>query len=209
MLLTKSGHHLTLTLGYGDSGDGTGVALFDECANLFDAHLIEVNHGGPDFGSVVHPTRFKQMAMVANRLWQAIPTRTDYVLILESDLIWRPSILGCLLNNIVGIRSIQSNGSAHTLLAPLIIDSDGLFYDTWAFRKNGVNFQKYEPYYPDISYERYLWDMDSVGSCIILNYELARQLTIPEEDVLVGFCRKARELGARIVVDTHLAVMHL
>ena len=54
---------LNLVLGYGDSTDGTGEILFEAAADSIGAHLLDVSHGGPHFGSIEHPQRFRQLAL--------------------------------------------------------------------------------------------------------------------------------------------------
>lgn len=159
------------------------------------------------FGSVVHPQRFKQLAFVANRLWVNIPTDSDYVLVVESDLIWSASTLTSLLNDVEAIRFFGSGGSGGNILAPLVIGPDDLFYDVWAFRVDGRNFTKEWPYHSNLKNYPIL-EIDSVGSCALMDYKLARKLTWPEEDLFVGLCRQARELGAMVIVDSKLRVYH-
>src|SRR5688572_2826374 len=79
LALNKAGHNLNLILGYGDSHDGTGEMLFEECVYRFSARLVDVSHGGLHYGSVVHPERFKQLAFVGNALWKHIPQDADIV----------------------------------------------------------------------------------------------------------------------------------
>lgn len=203
--LSRSDHTLRLVLGYGDSQDGTGAVLFEECAHRFNAHLIDCSHQGPEFGSVVHPTRFKQLAFVANKLWRNLPKDIDYVLVVESDLIWTASTLSSLLNSAEAIRSIDIPQRSHLLLAPQIKGPDGLFYDTWAFRTGGKSFTKFPVH--TVVVEPYL-EMDSVGSCVLMDYGIAQQLSWPEADLFVGLCRMAREKGATILMDGSLVVNH-
>lgn len=203
--LQRSGHNLKLILGYGDSNDGTGKALLDETAYRFDADLFDVSHGGPEFGSVVHPVRFRQLAGAINQLWRKIPADTNYVYVVESDLIWRASTLSSLLNDAEAIRKGFSDPIKGIIVAPQIKGSDGLFYDTWAFRENGKQFTKHPVM--RITYESFL-ELDSVGSCACLDYGLAKEIYWPEEDVFVGLCRMAKEKGARIFMDGSLIVEH-
>jgi hypothetical protein len=206
-LLSGQGDSLSLILGHGDSSDNTAAAIFDECANCFDAHIVDVSHGGSEFGSIVHPVRFRQLAFVANKLWSYLPKDADYVGIVESDLVWSAETLQSLLNGIKATHSRFSVSQVQSIYAPLILDFEGYFYDVWAFRKDGVQFDQIPPFAVLDNGVRY-HEVDSVGSCFFLDAGLAYQLTWPPEDVVVGFCRKARELGARIFVDTELQVRH-
>ncbi len=196
-LLYSKGHALSLVLAYGDSNDCTGEILLEECSWRFYANLIEVNHGGPVFGSVVDRTRFVQLAKVANALRCNIPEDTDVVGFVESDLIWEPETL---LNLIEGLGE-------HQIIAPMVYDQEWGFYDTWAYRCNGERFQKDAPYHSELK-KRNLIEMDSVGSVLFMHADLARTIEFPERNVVVGFCRQARNKGAHIYLDSTLEVRH-
>lgn len=206
--LAERDDRLSLVLGYGDSSDGTGGSLYDECHHRFDTKLIEVNHGGPHFGSIVHEQRFKQLAKVWNRIWREIPEDADYVAFIESDLIWRAQKFIDLFEFIQGLRSIRSDTNAPTLVAPLVLHLDERFYDTWAFRYNGVQFKNDPPYHKGLEGLGSYTEMNSVGSFILMDGNIARKLSFPEEDVIVGLCRQARLLGARIFLDKLTKVYH-
>lgn len=207
-LLIARGDILHLVLGYGDSGDGTGAALYDETVNRFDTLLLDVSHGGRVYESIVSKRRFKQLAKIANTLWGALPKDNDKVLYVESDLIWRGDTLLSLLDAQGRLQDVSMYMNATTLLAPMIMASNGLFYDVWAFRMSGHHFTAEIPYAPAHWISARYWEVDSVGSCFVLDYALAKQLTWPEEDVVVGLCRQVRELGANILVDSKLEVYH-
>lgn len=201
--LEIKGDTLSLLLGHGDSADGTGVALVDECAGRFDANIIDVSHGGPHFGSIVHPERFRQLAFVYNSLWEKIPESTDVVGLVESDLIWRADQLMLLIDKM----------EYDVVLSPLVLHLDERFYDTYAFRMDGINFKNEKPYHPnliqpEVSSRRY-YLMDSVGSVVFMKYSLAKQLTWPEEDVVVGLCRQiTQKSSSYISLDSFAKVYH-
>lgn len=197
---------LSLVLGYGDSSDGTDIQLTAEYVPGFDVELVDVAHGGPHFGSIVHPQRFKQLAYVGNKLWKEIPKDADVVALIESDLIWRAQTFIDLLELFVALEGIHEQ--TPILLSPMVMHLDERFYDTWAFRYNGVNFRNEKPYHK-ILLERWSYlEMSSVGSFILMDSEIAKQLCFPEEDVVVGFCKQARLLGARIFLDKLTKVYH-
>lgn len=202
-LLYASGHPLTLVLGYGDSTDCTGERLHEECSHRFDGRLVEVSHGGLSYGSIVHQERFKQLAFVGNRLWSHIPEDASIVGLVESDLIWSAHDL---FNLICMTRQAVLNQKS-MILAPMIMHLDKRFYDIWAFRMDGMNFQNEKPYHAGLSERRY-YDMDSVGSVLFGDGNLMRSLSFPEGDVVVGFCKEAKERGAKIVLDSHTEVYH-
>lgn len=200
-LLSRAGDTLRLVLGYGDSTDKTHEALFEECLHRFNCSLIDVSHGGPIYGSVPDLERFKQLAFIGNKLWSHLPTDSNIVGLVESDLIWQGHVLQSLLNAVEG-------HSAPCIMSPMVIHQSGVFYDTWAFRRGLRNFTAHYPYHPALLEDiRYL-EMDSVGSVVFLPYSLAVKLHWPEKDVVVGFCKQAEAKGASIILDTELKVYH-
>lgn len=202
-ILEDRGHTLHLTLGYGDSRDKTDEILFDECLRYskFDCSLVDVKHGGRNYGSVVHPVRFKQLSYIANKLWDAMPRDAGIVGLVESDLIWQAESLASLL------AYVEGQGEA-LILSPVVLHLNNFFYDSWAFCSSSQNFKGRYPYHPNfLASERYM-KMDSVGSVVIMQGELGRILRWPEEDVVVGLCRSATELGATILMDKETKVYH-
>lgn len=195
-LLTQRSDSLHLLLGYGDSTDGTGVALFDECANRFDAHLIDVSHGGRVYGSIEHPQRFRLLAQVGNRLLEHVPPNADVVGIVESDLIWdAPTLLG-LIDHLAHVPAV----------APMVMDGERSFYDIYAFRKNGKHFTKYPPYCEWLGSD--LVQLDSAGSVLFVQAHYARKARLTDERVIVGYCEQIREQGGSIWCDPTLSVAH-
>lgn len=192
--------------GYGDSTDETCDLLHHLSPKSTD--LLDVSHGGAHYGSIVHPTRFKQLAYVGNRLWERIPLDADYVLHIESDLIWRVQDLSCLLKHAERLHGVFSNPLARCIIAPRIMHTDGRFYDTWAFRKDGVGFKNEPPFHSSLLDDENFIELDSVGSCFVLKADLARHLNWPEKDVVVGLCKQARDMGTRIFLDKFVEVYH-
>lgn len=207
-LLAKEGHELNLILGYGDSSDGTGEALFDECQNRLPAQLIDVSHGGPYYGSIVHIERFKQLSYVVNTLWSRIPDDADIVALVESDLIWKASDFMDLLELLEGLRRVRSDPLAHTLVAPMVMLEDGRFYDTWGFSYNGSHFRNSPPYHKALDQLGTYLEMNTVGSFVLMDAGIARKVNFPEQDLVVGLCKQARLLGARIFLDKLTKVYH-
>lgn len=204
-LLEVRGDTLRLILGYGDCTDNTERMIRDDVNESFMATLVDVSHNGKVFGSVVDAQRFKQLAKIGNALWQRVPKLADIVGLVESDLTWKPE---SLLKLIDGAVSLEDSLGSPTLLAPMVKLSDGRFYDTWAFRRNGRNFRNASPYHPDLRSPVDYLQMDSVGSCFFGKAEVLRELTWPEKDVVVGFCRQAKEKGVEILLDTQTEVTH-
>lgn len=196
-LLAKRGDYLSLVLGYGDSTDGTGEQLFEAATLSIGARLIEVSHGGKVFGSVVDAQRFRQLAFVGNKILSNVPSDADVVIWLESDLIWEAKTLARLIYHRLPV------------VAPMVYERrSGSFYDTFAYIKDGVNFTKHYSYHPSILGTIGITEMDSVGSCVVMAGNVAKGLTIPDEDVIVGACRAIRDNGYKIWLDVDAEVWH-
>lgn len=197
--LGSRGDTLHLILGYGDSTDGTGEELFEACQYRFPALLMEVSHGGPHFGSIEDAQRFRQLAQTWNKLLPNIPKEADAVVLLESDLVWEAATLMALIDHL----------ATYPAIAPMILDADppDRFRDVYAFRRNGVRFTNEAPYHADLNGK--VLQVDSAGSVLALRGPLARAVSVPEADVVVGLCRQLYEQGGAVYVDPALKVFHL
>lgn len=207
-LLKEEGHTLHLNLAYGDSRDDTQQMLHQQCNHRQHVTLLELNHGGKEYGSTVHEERFKNLATVCNALWARLPAESDVILYVESDLIWQGETLVQLVKRHQSLCSISAQINQHLILSPMVYTRIGSFYDVWAFRIEGQQFAVDAPYHPALQEEDSFIEMDSVGSVFCMDAPLAFKLVWPEDDVVVGLCRKARRAGARIFLDKTLRVHH-
>lgn len=200
LALLGRGDTFSCIWGEGDSTDDTLHALM--FYNNIRCTIVDVTHNGPLFGSIVHPQRFKQLAGVCNKIWEKIPEDADVVIWAESDLQWDAATMLRLIDDLAFAPCI----------APMIMEkSTGGWYDVWAYRRNGVHFTKQAPYHPDIEYSvtlGQLLQLDSAGSCLVMNGELARRLTWPEESVIVGICAGVYEHGGSVHLDPTVTVKH-
>lgn len=197
----------------GDSIDDTWHQLrhmyYSEDAECYSIDMFQHHHFGPDHGSVVNAERFANMAKVWTEIWRRIPDDADAVIFVESDLIWQPSTILALLDDLERVPAV----------APMVLlERAGYpakqFYDVWAFRRNGEHFTHNPPYVPltvkghtemmDGSLEQ----IDSAGSCIVMRGDVARGVTWPPEDVVVGVCRQIRERGDSVWLDAKETVVH-
>lgn len=196
-LITLRGDCLSLVLGYGDSTDDTDSLLFEHTSGGIGARLIDCTHNGPFYGSIIHPGRFKQLAYVANKILANVPNDADVVIWAEADLEWSSETIIALIDRLADVPCV----------APMIMErSTSGFYDTFAYRKDNLNFQKYPPYHPSVNGG--LVQMDSIGSCFAMNAALAKHVNIPEQDVVIGMCRQVYALGASVWLDSSLTVQH-
>ena len=191
------GDCLNLIWGEGDSTDYTLLQLQRAVRWLnLATQIVDCTHGGPVFGSVVNEQRFRQLAHVGNCMWKAIPADADVVLYVESDLIWDAETMLRLIDDLQRVPAV----------APVVMElSTGGFYDTFCFRKDGAQFKKYPPYHPGLTGG--MVELDSAGSCVAMNADLARHL-VWDERVFVGICQQIRELGGSLWLNPNLTIHH-
>lgn len=215
-LLTARGDSLHLVLGEGDHTDATRE-LLPTLTTGFDAvsaaasfpltraatDIVSFDHGGPDHGSVVNPVRFANMAKIWNRIWARIAQDADVVVFCEADLVWKPAMMVELIDNLKTVPAIS----------PMIMLKrhgwpDDAFYDNWAFRRNGQHIGLTPPYFDGWDRQQPI-QVEAGGSCLAMRGDLARLVTWPPEDVIVGICRQLYEQGASIWLHPGLEVTHL
>lgn len=188
----------------GDSSDDTWHRLVD-AAPAHNARLLACDHGGPVYGSIVHPERFRQLARVANAMWRQIPPDADAVVLLDGDLIWQPGTLLALLDRLEGVPAVAPR-VLHEGNPGLYSGPGPFWYDTFGFRRNGVRFSNEPPYHPELN--GLLLQVDSAGACLAMRGSLARGLIWREEDLVVGLCREIYARGGSVWVDPALTVYH-
>lgn len=198
--LDQRGDILHLILAEGDSADNTWQSLHRVACDG-NMQLVTVNHGGPDYGSVVSTERFANLAKVCNAIWQRLPANADAVVWMESDLIWEPATVLALLDHLTHVPAV----------APMVmLRREGFpadfFYDSWAFRKNGKHFGHWPPYDDWLGED--MMQVDSAGSCLVMRGDVARAVHWPSEDVIVGLCRLINEQGGSVWLDSKLQVTH-
>lgn len=198
--LDRRGEPLMLVLGYGDSSDDTDALLCERCWQRFDTWLVDVAHGGPKFGSIEHPVRFRQLASIGNKLLEHVPASADVVGIVESDLIWQTETMLGLIDDLANMP--------RAAVAPMVMDGAHSFYDVFAFRRNGVRFTKQPPYHVDLKGDGEPLQLDSAGSVLVMDAGLARKARFDDGEAIVGFCRDIYRHGGSVWLDTTQAVQH-
>jgi hypothetical protein len=208
--LHMRGDDLYCVWGEGDSRDNTRAMLEDALSERDT--LLDVSHGGPKYGSVVHPERFRQLANIWNDIFDAIydpgpnfeniKRSPDAVIFLESDLIWEPATLIALIDHLADYPAI----------APMVYlrrqgYGQNAFYDRWAARMNGQQFALYPPYCAGWPYAE-PFRVDSMGTCLAMRGEYASQTVWSEENLIVGICMQIEMLAGSIWIDPNLEVYH-
>jgi len=188
----------------GDSADGgaTRDAIAREATKAaLKVQFVACDHGGPEFGSTERQDRLDALTRVGNAILDGVAADDDALLYVESDLIWEATAIAEMVRGAV-LRSIGGGD----VVAPMIWSQPGIFYDIFCYRKDGQRFSPFAPYHPALG--RGPTEVDSVGSCLAMRAAVARAVRMPPGEVLIGWCRAAREQGFRIVVDPRISVRH-
>jgi hypothetical protein len=210
--LAERGIILRLVLVEGDSVDRTWAALFDYTWRAGEPWpawgdrltLLKREHGGPPWGSVDDPARWRALAWCANGVLEGLRQDDDAVIYVESDLLWGPQMMCALLGHLE--RGVPA-------VAPLCFTTAGNFYDIYGHRgMDGVPFSPLPPYHSDIEHwqEGQLVKVRSAGSCVAMRPEVARYARFGEDppDCVLGLGRTIWSAGYSLSVDPTLRVVH-
>ncbi len=197
--LTSLGFGFRIIAAEGDSTDNTRRFLRNHLVGPWNENLdlVDATHGGPKFGSTEQPERMAALTKVGNTILEAVKEDDDILLYVESDLIWDVPTAMSLIN-------LVQLGT--DVVAPMVFAGE-MFYDVYAFRKNGERFYGLPPYHPELKPEG-LTEVDSVGSCLAMKAKIAREIRMPPGGVLVGWCDEARKAGYKINVASQLRIQH-
>lgn len=188
---------LRVVLIEGDSVDDTAVRAREWAAQDNRVSVVTCNTGKPRYGSVVNADRFEGLAQVFNAGLDAIDQEwSTHVLMLPCDIEYKPDLLGRLLADGVD------------MVSPIVWRA-GIFYDTFAFSRNGQHWPNFSQdrlgHYADNT----LTEMDSIGGVLLMCVEVVQAgCRYSSIDVDRGLCREATERGFRVWADPRLSVFH-
>lgn len=197
-VLFNQGHGIRLIAVEGDSVDNTAQQLLRFADDYeLPIRLVTRNHGGPVFGSTEAPERMKALSYVGNGILEAVRSVDDVLVYVESDLLWKADVI---------VRLMSLLSQQIDVISPLVM-ADKAFYDIWGFRKDGERFGPFHPYHAGLRLDQPT-EVDSVGSCLVMKAQVARDVRIPDGGALVGFCQVAREQGYHVWVDARERINH-
>lgn len=182
----------------GDSDDNTYDTLKANPPEVAEFTLLHVEHGGPRFGSVVNPQRWKQLALACNAVLVHASLTPQNFLYIESDLVWDNRTVKALVDDLKKVPAVAPM-SFH-------LSDPSLFYDCWGHVKGGRMFGQYPPYHPDLGSG--LTVIDTAGSAFAVRPNLVESLGFSAKDCIRGIGRTVRKAGAELYLDPHLAVYH-
>lgn len=181
----------------GDSVDGTINQLtHGALSRELDLELVVCNTGAPRYPSCEDPDRMAALSKVGNAILDSVRLTDDILVYVESDLVWDAPTIALMAWRV-------KKGEVH---APMVF-AGGHFYDVWAYRKNGARFAPFHPYHSELN-PAHLTEVDSVGSCLVMDADIARSIRIRNGDALVGWCDEARKAGFHIFVDPLSRIYH-
>jgi hypothetical protein len=167
--------------------------------------IVDYSHGCRDWGSTEEGERLEKLSGVLNAALDGVAPDTDYVLYVESDLLWDPYQVHDLVAEVV------RDPVTFPVVAPLVYAGEA-FYDVWGFRgTDGERFAPFPPYHSSLKGlvdEECVVEVSSVGSCMVMAGVVARTVRCENGNALVGWCEAARAGGYRIGVAPHLRVDH-
>jgi hypothetical protein len=190
----------------GDNTDGTREDLLWAQGNwALPTTIVDYSHGGPAWGSTEEGERLAKLSGVLNAALDGVAADTDYVLYVESDLLWDPYQAHDLVAEVV------RDPVTFQVVAPLVY-AGADFYDVWGHRgTDGERFAPFPPYHESLTGlldEECVVEVSSVGSCLAMAGVVARTVRVDNGNALVGWCQAARDAGYRIGVAPHLRVDH-
>lgn len=175
----------------GDTTDDTERILRDWTALMPDKDITIIRHDTHIDGEAPK-TRLLRLSETANAGLDAITQTDDYVVIHESDLI-SPVDIVC---------QFLTSGKEVIAGWPML---GGIFYDVWAYRKDGQMFRNTPPYHACYRTDE-LFEVDSVGSVWMF----------PARDIVAGvrmadrgcldICGALRSSGKTIWVDPRIII---
>ena len=190
-LLAKSYPNLGWLWVVGDSQDETFAGL-DEYSG---EDLLVYDIGDTD----ARLTRRQRWSDTATMGYSLIPEDADYVLVHESDLQTPADVVERLMD-------LAEMGYCPVAGWPtLTLNGTKLFYDTWAYRKDGVHFTNHPPYHACYK-PGTVFEVDSAGSVILFEADDLRG-RVARERCLVEVCDQLRAEGRHIWVDPTLEVV--
>jgi hypothetical protein len=136
-------------------------------------------------------TRVRRLSVTASAGLDRVRPGDDYWVIHESDLRSPRDVVKRFLESgkdvIAGWPTLDTGGAV-------------MFYDSWAYRKDGQHFTNTPPFHA-CYHPRELFEVDSVGSCWMLPAAELRAGVRCQEWACVELCQKMKARGRSIWVD--------
>lgn len=191
---------------HGDSISGLSTVL-QGVLNSMDimTSAYRYDHGKPDHGSSENPERLTALSGLLNFALEVHRERLrpdDTVIWVESDLYWNG------LDMVQLHRFLQR--APVDIVAPMVMAGEA-FYDVWGFRT--TDGRRWGPFWPwgdiqDFTDPKPLVEMGSVGSCVAMTANVAKNIRVLNNNALVGWCHEARRHNYRIWCAKDVRIQH-
>lgn len=161
--------------------------------------LLKAEHGGPRFGSVDDPLRWRQLGAVCEVALTAgvrLAAGNVPLIYVESDLVWDGRTM----------ERLAMGAVVWDAVAPMSMHQ-GRFYDVWGHVKDGAGFRFHAPYFPGWNPDA-MHAIDSAGSCFALSPRAQQYAHFSPIDCIRGIGRSLRENGVQLWLDPHTFVEH-
>ena len=188
----------------GDSVDNTYNVLKDWLSQKTNYILKKIDRKKPRFPKDKNTKRTKYFAELRNMLIDLALSIQDIseVLMIDANYGWQDDLISSL-------RKIDADIAAPLAIQHKIRNKRFLFYDTWAFRKDGRQFSRYYPY------TGYAWsnkptEVDSVGGGYLIKRKVLEggiRYKGDKDCEHVSFCRRAIKKGFNVKINPKSYIM--
>jgi hypothetical protein len=175
----------------GDSSDHTeDIIRFYTERTMLDIEIVRRDTG---IAASNPQERVRRMSVTRSAGMDTVREDDDLWLMHESDLITPVDIIERYL------------GTGKCPVAGWVTLGDSIFYDTWAYRRNGEMFLNWPA--PLRPFGNEVFEVDSVGSCWMLDAADIRDGLRCESRDVVELCDKLRQRGRQIWVDPNIPIV--
>lgn len=189
--------NLRLVWSVGDCQDDTFEELADWVVQRGYQDWIRVLYRDTGISGIDTRSRLRRLSASVNEGLRYI-NGSDYVALHESDLISPPDLIPRFLAHAEAGRCPIAGWPI------LYYGPRPLFYDIWAYRKDGQRFRNTPPYHPSINGDD-LFTVDSFGSCWMARHDDMVGLRMCDQAVLDA-CNHWRNLGRELWVDKTIVI---
>ncbi len=200
-LLSKTYPALRWVWVVGDSADATYEQLLGIVNEVHPWRRVDLLRADSGIIGEDPKTRRRRLGATANIWLERVRADDDYLLVHESDIISPDDVVERMLGH-------AAAGCCPIAGWPILPIVPGLFvfYDIWAYRKDGRMFSNYPPFH-DCYRADELFEVDSFGTCWLFDAADARAGARFGDEAVLTMCADLRNRGRRLWVDPHLVVL--
>lgn len=186
----------------GDSSDNTYGVLRNWLTPKKNYILKKVDRKHRPFAKDRNQKRTIYFAELRNMLIDlslSIPEVKE-ILMIDANYGWKGDLISSL-------RDTDSDIAAPLVLMHRNHDKKYIFYDTWAFRKDGRQFSQFQPYAIGLGSEPF--ELDSVGGGYLIKRDVLEKGVRYNGDrdcEHVGFCKMAKDMGFSIKINPKIYI---